>query len=126
MVDPSGDVRVFQLHEEPDHLAAFRRELDCRYVDVVALDGQALDMWVDDEGLIVTDPAVNIWATAVARAYGFTAQPYAGRALFCATNDEGDSVDLPHDALVRLLGGLGLIGLDVVALMIAAGVQVVE
>ena len=79
-------------------LDEFYRLINCRLVDVVALD-ENLDMWVDDEGMC-TGSTPNWAITKVAQAYGFTAQPYFGTAVFTGGVDEdGNSVALTPEVL---------------------------
>lgn len=125
VVEPSGLVRVVHLDAEPDHLAALYRELSCAMVEPVPLAGPSLVMWLDQEGIPLGRP-VNEWASAVAAAFDHGGRKYLGAALFCAATPDTDFVDLQHDQLVSVLGFLGLHGADVVGLMVAAGVQVID
>lgn len=70
-------------------------------VDVVALTDE-LDMWVNDEGLVMGMP-INEVATAIAREHGMSHQPYAGPAVFTGGCDEaGDTQPLTKDLERRL------------------------
>lgn len=106
VVHPDGEIIDVNLNPDADnHLASMYEHLNCRAVDVVALT-DVLDMWLDDEGLY-TQP-VNPVATALARHYGFTWQPYHGPVLLCSVDSEGASIDLDthqlRALLTRLLG----------------------
>lgn len=91
VVHPDGDIVEVNLNPGAEHLALMREHLGCRAVDCVGLTSR-MDMWIDDEGLY-TQP-VNPVATALAREYGFTWQPYHGPVLLCSVNSQGDSIDL--------------------------------
>lgn len=74
-------------------------------VDVVALN-QDLDMWINDEGLIVGLP-VNMLATGIAALHGRTHQAYVGTAVFTGGADaEGGTLPLSEQQ-VRLLMSYG-------------------
>lgn len=66
--------------------------IGCRSVDVVRL-GESLDMWVDDEGMLVG--AASRPATRLAREYGFVWQPYYGVAVLTGGADrDGNTLSL--------------------------------
>jgi len=78
-VDVDGTAAVIELvgTEERGVGAGLRVALDCRVFDVVRI-GSGLDMWIDEEGLLVGEPVVNRVATLIAKAHGFVWQPYVG------------------------------------------------
>ena len=86
-VEPTHDGRhlaaVIELTgtEERGVGAALRAALDCRVFDVVRV-GPGLDMWIDEEGLLVGEPVVNRVATLIAKAHGFVWQRYVGAVVF--------------------------------------------
>lgn len=66
------------------------------HVDVIGLS-PALDMWLNDEGL-VNGMLINWAATAVAAAHGYVYQPYAGPVVFTGgTDEEGNTLPLTQD-----------------------------
>lgn len=73
-------------------------------VDVVSLHPD-IDMWVNDEGLVMNMP-INTLATNVAAMFGLTHQPYHGPAVFTGGIDgDGETLPLPvreSDNLVQL------------------------
>lgn len=78
-------------------LQHFYAEIGCHTVDCVGLAAD-LDMWLDDEGLLVEEPRINHGATAIAAMYGKTFQPYVGTVVFTGgVDDEGNTLGL--DAL---------------------------
>jgi hypothetical protein len=84
-------------------LAALRAAIGCAYVDVVRLTS-VLDMWVDDEGMY--NHPINIVATALARRYGYTWQPYHGPALIAGLTSDGDTIGLTPDQAHGVLTAL--------------------
>ena len=105
-IDTDGAATLVDLGDDP--LKGFYREIDCRSVDVVRLVPDEVDMWIDDEGLCVADPEVNLLATALARTFGYTWQAYYGIVVFTATDGEGETVSLPgvwQDRLLRIAAG---------------------
>ncbi|WP_458682269.1 DUF3846 domain-containing protein [Prescottella equi] len=100
-ITPEGKGSVVELKVGPDgsHLADLREAIDCRYVDVIRLD-RRLDMWIDDEGLLVEDPKDNVIASLIAQ-LGFLRPigPIKGTVVLTGgADDDGDivSVDVAH------------------------------
>lgn len=83
-----------------ESLKAKYRAIGCTAVDVVRLS-TTVDMWIDDESLYNFPP--NPLATALARHFGFTRQPYHGPVVLCGVDDEGNSVDLDTHQIRALL-----------------------
>ncbi|GAB2564222.1 DUF3846 domain-containing protein [Leucobacter ruminantium] len=76
-----------------DHGASIRHYLDCRLLDIVAL-GDGLDMFVDDEGLLVDRPVLNLAATIVAHQRGARSAIF-GKALVLGIDDDtGETLTL--------------------------------
>ncbi len=80
-------------------LEALYRTIGCQFVDVVHL-GDGIDMWVDDEGLHISE--LNPLASFIASTYGFTAQPYFGNVVFAAVDRIGETVSLSADQMALL------------------------
>lgn len=75
-------------------------------VDVVALSSD-LDMWINDEGLLV-GLLVNILATGIAALHGMTHQAYVGTAVFTGGTDaEGNTLPLSEEQVQLLLSYVG-------------------
>ncbi|WP_143542703.1 DUF3846 domain-containing protein [Rhodococcus qingshengii] len=94
-----------------------RAEIDCRAFDVVGLAGDentSLDMWVDDEGMYTSTP--NVCASAIVHELRADAQAYYfGTALFATSNDEGETIDLSPEHVVKVLGSLAdIVGVPLV------------
>ena len=107
-VTPAGEVTELALDAD-DVLDGLYSAIDCRNVDVVAIT-DVLDMWVDDEGLLVADPQINYPACVVAVALGALRQPYFGTAVFASHDDEGETTSLLPEAVraIRDVIGEGL------------------
>lgn len=94
--------------DEKNTLGAMYTIIDCHSVDVVRL-APGIDMWIDDEGMMTSD--INPLATAVARTYGWTHQPYFGTALITGNkgpNTTGLTDAQVTDILMRAMGGVPL------------------
>jgi hypothetical protein len=100
VLHPDGEFEKLDLPTKGT-LHEMYRALGCSCVDVVSLTAN-LDMWIDDEGLLTGRP-LNPAATALARHYGYTSQPYVGPVLLCGVDDDGNSVNLQHAQAVALL-----------------------
>jgi len=76
--------------------------IGCRSVDVVRL-GDNMDMWLDDEGMLVGK--VNGPATRLARSYGFVWQPYFGVVVVTGGADrDGNTVGLDETRAAEVRG----------------------
>ncbi|HZM65150.1 MAG TPA: DUF3846 domain-containing protein [Nakamurella sp.] len=76
--------------------------IGCRCVDVVRLD-DSMDMWVDDEGMLVGE--VNRPATRLARSCGFVWQPYFGVVVVTGGADrDGNTVSLAAAQMAEVRG----------------------
>ncbi len=82
--------------------AGLRAALDCRMFGVVRI-GSGLDMWIDEEGLLVGEPVVNRVATLIAKAHGFVWQRYVGAVVFTSVDDEGETLSLREGQVEALL-----------------------
>lgn len=114
-LDVKGHAEVVTLPatEGRDVGAALRAALECSTFDVVRL-APGLDMWIDDDGLCVADPAINRVATRIARSYGLRWQPYAGTAVFTSNDGEGETQSLSENQIAALVTTADLGGLMVV------------
>jgi hypothetical protein len=103
-ISPDGTIAEHEMPLDRSETLRFTcRVIGCQFVDVVRLTS-VLDMWIDDEGLY--SQPVNPAATALARHYGYTWQPYHGTALLCSANADGDSVGLTGAQVRGLLARL--------------------
>ena len=69
-----------------EQLDTLRTAIGCDTVDVVRLTTH-LDMWLDDEGMVVDQPVVNKAATILAHHFGYHSQLYFGPAVLTGGTD---------------------------------------
>lgn len=74
------------------------RLIDCRNVDVISLTA-TIDMWVDDEGLIVGEPEPNYVASGIMHRLGREGLIFGNVVFSGGPNADGDSQ--PLDPLVE-------------------------
>jgi hypothetical protein len=94
---------VFIEEEDGSHLTALYRELEARTVDVISLS-HGIDLWVDDEGLLVSEPQINVFMEYLIAALtgGRLTQRLVGTGVFLATNEEGNTVSLNPEQVSAL------------------------
>lgn len=102
-VDPYGNMtRVDLPAGDAERLQALYAALDCQTVDLVRLRDD-LDMWADDEGVMVAEPVANPYATYVAMRCGLPWQTYVGTVAFTGGADaEGATLPLSSEAEQQL------------------------
>ena len=87
LIDPEKQIiREVKIpsSENPKHLQAIYAELNCSLVDIVRLDTGNDGVFVDDEGLLKTDPGPFFSFR------GFP-NPIAGRGLVLGADEDGNS-----------------------------------
>ena len=125
-LDVDGTATVIELEQTEAGVGeALRAALDCRFFDVVRL-GDGLDMWLDEEGLLVAEPVVNSVATRIARFHGFIWQPYVGPVVFASVDDEGETESLVGAQVAALLATAHVGGVAVLDASLAAVDEDVE
>lgn len=98
-----GSAAAIQRPAHQDTLQWLYEQIGCRTVEVVTLT-PALDMWLDEEGLMTADARVNWQATAVAGGFGALAQPLYGNAvLLGGCDEEGNTLPLPEDKVNEIM-----------------------
>lgn len=103
----SAELENIELAPDPGgstHLGALRSALDARMVDLVRLEGErGIDCWHDDE-FLYTQPAANVTATNVLRAFGvdFGSGFVNGAVVFTGHDGRGGMASLT-DGQVRVL-----------------------
>lgn len=105
-VTPDGAVERLELDAD-NVLTGLYAAIGCRNVDVVGLTDE-LDMWIDDEGLFVDEPAINHAACGLVRQLrGELHQAYYGTVVFANHNEDGDTTSLSERAVeaIRELSG---------------------
>lgn len=85
----------------PPLLAAMYESLDCRIVEVVSL-WDSVDMWADEEGLLVANPEVNTLATWLASCARGAFSPIVGNVILLGANEAtGATRSLSGDEFLR-------------------------
>lgn len=79
------DVELRQ--EDGSTLSSLYHYLNCRTVDVIRLT-DSIDLWVDDEAMLIAEPEVNHVLTNITIAFGHYFQPIHGAGVFLSGNDE--------------------------------------
>lgn len=75
------------------HLQDLYEALNCRVVDVVRLSDE-IDLWVDDEGMLVPEPQPNLLLSYMAITFGWNG-PIYGSGVFLSNNPEtGETISL--------------------------------
>ena len=100
------EVTIVEL-DESRKLDGMYGYLECRMVDCVNLDTN-LDMWLDDEALLVAQPQINRVATALAIAMGVATQDYYGKVLLLGRkgSDTVGLSDAVRDELITDLSNI--------------------
>lgn len=101
-IDMEGNLHTVEWDETRRTLSVLQEAVE-GLVDLVRLrhGDDAVDMWVNDEGLYLFD--VNYVATHVADILrGEHYQDYAGPVLFTGTDDEGNTTSLPPEAEAKI------------------------
>jgi len=80
-------------------LQTIKNLIDCEIITVAGIGTsnqyRGIDLILDDEGLLKDSEHQAYFK------YGIQSQPYAGKALMVATNDEGETVSLPENITVE-------------------------
>ncbi len=87
LIDPYTQ-KVSRITLEGETLQALYKAIGCHTVTRQAM-GASLDLWLDDEGLLVEDPC--LWT------FEGASQPYAGRGVLLGHDGEGECVDCPDE-----------------------------
>lgn len=79
---------------DPDDIAGqLARLIDCDIFDVVHLE-DGIDVFVDDEGLLVERPVLNLALTVIAHALGTPAVLFGTGVVLGGDDDTGDTLGL--------------------------------
>ena len=80
-------------------LQTIKNLIDCEIITVAGIGTsnqyRGIDLILDDEGLLKDSEHQAYFK------YGIQSQPYAGKALMVATDDEGETVSLPESVTVE-------------------------
>lgn len=88
----AGQTRPVSL--EPDDIAGqLSRLIDCNIFDVVHLE-DGIDIFLDDEGLLVERPVLNLALTVIAHAFGTPAVLFGTGVILAGDDETGDTLGL--------------------------------
>ncbi|MFC8296013.1 DUF3846 domain-containing protein [Streptomyces sp. NPDC057242] len=107
LVRPGGAFRVLDWPSTPtDRQHLMYAAIECDRYDVADTTAD-LSLWIDDEGLMVENPEMNLPATAIFARYGNPHQFYFGNALFTGgTDSKGETLGLTKDKVLELIEAL--------------------
>ncbi len=94
LIDPFTET-VMDVTMVDTKLQTIKNLIDCEIITVAGIGTsnqyRGIDLILDDEGLLKDSNHQAYFK------YGIQSQPYAGKALMVATNDEGETVSLPEN-----------------------------
>lgn len=104
VLTPEGHLHEHVSGEADSEIGeAISTQIGCTVLDVVHLSS-TIDLWVDDEGMMVEQPQINAFATWVIRQYGSTHHLLFGTVVFTGGVDaEGHTLSLSAEAKQELL-----------------------
>ena len=93
LVDPFTET-IIEVIMVDTKLQTIKNLIDCEIIAVAGIGTsnqyRGIDLILDDEGLLKDKDSQAYFK------YGIQSQPYAGKALMVATDDEGETVSLPE------------------------------
>ena len=119
-VEPAGSVTIVECGPTESELLFVRKQIGCQTAVPVRVHRHdpVIDMWVDEDGLMMTNPRPNYLATWIvqrcAGVHGFLDEVahsvYFGTVVFSASDKFGGIMGLSaksEDGLIRLIRELG-------------------
>lgn len=100
-IEANQDKTVLESHirniDETDKLNEYYRYLNCRYIDMATIDvdGHAYDVVCDDEALLRQPLIPSLYVSEE--------QVLFGNLAFVRNNEDGESVGLEREDMIRLL-----------------------
>ena len=98
LIDPFTET-VMDVTMVDTKLQTIKNLIDCEIITVAGIGTsnqyRGIDFILDDEGLLKDSNHQAYFK------YGIQSQPYAGKALMVATDDEGETVSLPENITVE-------------------------
>jgi hypothetical protein len=98
LIDPFTET-VMDVTMVDTKLQTIKNLIDCEIITVAGIGTsnqyRGIDLILDDEGLLKNSNHQAYFK------YGIQSQPYAGKALMVATDDEGETVSLPESITVE-------------------------
>ena len=93
LIDPFTET-IIEVMMVDTKLQTIKNLIDCEIIEVAGIGTsnqyRGIDLILDDEGLLKDSEHQAYFK------YGIQSQPYAGKALMVATDDEGETVSLPE------------------------------
>jgi hypothetical protein len=93
LIDPFNET-IIDVTMVDTKLQTIKNLIDCEIITVAGIGTsnqyRGIDLILDDEGLLKDSNHQAYFK------YGIQSQPYAGKALMVATDDEGETVSLPE------------------------------
>ena len=93
LIDPFTET-IMEVTMVDTKLQTIKNLIDCEIIAVAGIGTsnqyRGIDLILDDEGLLKDSEHQAYFK------YGIQSQPYAGKALMIATDDEGETVSLPE------------------------------
>ena len=93
LIDPFTET-IMEVTMVDTKLQTIKNLIDCEIIAVAGIGTsnqyRGIDLILDDEGLLKDSEHQAYFK------YGIQSQPYAGKALMVATDDEGETVSLPE------------------------------
>lgn len=93
LIDPFNET-ITEVKMVDTKLQTIYTLLECRIITITSL-ANGIDMVLDDEGLLKDSEKQAYFK------FGIGSQPFAGKALVIATDDEGDFASLPEKVSVE-------------------------
>jgi hypothetical protein len=98
LIDPFTET-IMNVTMIDTKLQTIKNLIDCEIITVAGIGTsnqyRGIDLILDDEGLLKDSNHQAYFK------YGIQSQPYAGKALMVATDDEGETVSLPESITVE-------------------------
>ena len=98
LIDPFTET-IMDVTMVDTKLQTIKNLIDCEIITVAGIGTsnqyRGIDLILDDEGLLKDSEHQAYFK------YGIQSQPYAGKALMVATDDEGETVSLPENITVE-------------------------
>jgi hypothetical protein len=98
LIDPFTET-IMNVTMVDTKLQTIKNLIDCEIITVAGIGTsnqyRGIDLILDDEGLLKDSNHQAYFK------YGIQSQPYAGKALMVATDDEGETVSLPENITVE-------------------------
>ena len=98
LIDPFNET-ISEVKMVDTKLQTIKNLIDCEIFTVCGIGTsnqyRGIDLFLDDEGLLKDRDSQAYFK------YGIHSQPFAGKALMVATDDEGDTASLPESITVE-------------------------